>query len=169
LPVVDVSVHHAVIVAIGPDSTGDSADCRADHRAGEDSANAAAGNRGNARAKRGTTERAGGDGMGRRIIALRLTGIILAVVDITIDIAVIVVVGPYRAREPADRCTDGRAFDDADTRRNRADCRAADTAYFRAIGDFALDRHAGAGGKRHAGRQRQGQNGFPHRSFTRLI
>src|SRR4029079_1683256 len=36
LPVIDVSVHHAVIVPVGPDRAGETADRSADHRALED-------------------------------------------------------------------------------------------------------------------------------------
>src|SRR5205823_13573596 len=95
LPVVDISVHHAVIVAIGPDRAGQAADRSADHRTGgnADARKDSAGSRAESRSAEG----AGHDRMGRWIITLRRARIILAVVDIAVDIAVVVVVGPDRA------------------------------------------------------------------------
>ena len=139
LPVVDVSVHHAVIVAVGPDRAGKTADRSADHRALEDAD--ARKDRTGRRAERRAAERArrrtGEDAVGLRIIALRRAGIILAVVHIAVDIAVIVVVGPRRAGETADRRADRGALDHADARNHRADGGAADCADRRVLRDRA--------------------------------
>src|ERR671910_918862 len=53
------------------------------------------------------------------------TSIILAVVDIAVDPAVVVAIGPDRIGEPADRSADSGALDHADARNNGADNRAA--------------------------------------------
>src|SRR5690349_3247997 len=49
----------------------------------------------------------------------RCTLIVLAIVDITVNAAVIVTVGPDRAGETANRSTDHRAFENAEARNDR--------------------------------------------------
>src|SRR5207253_1086055 len=104
LPVVDISVYHAVIIPVGPYRAGKSADRGANHRAGQD---AAAGQRTGRGADRSSAKRpgsrAGEHAVRVRIIASRRAGVILTVVHIAVDIAVIVAVGPGRAGETADR------------------------------------------------------------------
>src|ERR671913_494352 len=58
----------------------------------------------------------------------RGTRIILTVLDITVHAAVIVTVGPDRAGETADRCTDSRAFEHAYARNHRTSGNAAGCA-----------------------------------------
>ena len=137
MPVVDVSVHHAVIIAVGPNRAGETADGRADHRALKD-ANARK-NRADSCADGGSAKRARGgagkDTVGRRVIALRRAGIILTIVDIAVDIAVIVGVGPGGAGETADCCADRGAFDHAYTRNHRTDGGTARGTDRRALGN----------------------------------
>src|SRR5205085_11251200 len=95
LTVIDVSVHPAVVVAIGPHRAGETADRSADDRAFED-ADARNDRTGNG-AESSAAKRASGDAMQSWVVALRRAGIILAVVDIAVDIAVIVVVCPHGA------------------------------------------------------------------------
>src|SRR5207253_11253132 len=114
-----ISVHYAVVVAIGPDRAGETADGSADHRALEDAD--ARKDRTGSSAKRRAAESASHDRMRGRIIALGGTRIILAVLDIAVDIAVVLVVGPYRTGEAADRCADRGALDRADARCDRTD------------------------------------------------
>ena len=64
----------------------------------------------------------------------------MAVVDIPVDIAVVVVVGPDRAGQSADRRADRGAFDRANTRCDRADGRASGAADRRAFGNARITR-----------------------------
>src|SRR3990170_6488980 len=157
LAVVDIAVDPAVVVPIGPDRASDSADRGADHRAFED-AEARDQCTGNA-AESGTAERASGDAAKSRVIALRRTGIILAVLNVAVDISVIVAIRPDRVGKAADRRADRGALDHADARNNPADNRAAGAAVSRAFRD--ITGHPVVGGacaERDRTRQSKGQN-----------
>src|SRR3954467_8306606 len=76
LPVIDVSVYHAVIIAVGPDRAGEPADGRANHRALENATarDDRAGGRAERCATEGTRRRAAENAAGVRIIARRRAG-----------------------------------------------------------------------------------------------
>ena len=115
----DITVDAAIIILVGPYRAGKTADDSTDHRAFE---NADAGDQ---RTGTGTDSTAnqctGGNAAKRRIIALRLTRIILAFADISVSIAVLILVGPNRARQPANGGTYGGALDWSDTSDDCAD------------------------------------------------
>src|SRR4029434_4257784 len=113
IAVVHIAVDPAVIVLVSPDGAGKSADDRTGDRAFKD---ADARNKGaGARAERATDGSTGYDAAYRRIIALRLTGIIIAVVGIAVDMAVVVCIRPDSADKTAARATAHAPLDDADT------------------------------------------------------
>src|SRR3954463_2801304 len=77
LPVVDVAVHPAVVVAVGPDRAGEAADRSADHRALKDAhaRNDRSGRGAKRRAAEGAGRGAGEDAVRGGVIARRRTGI----------------------------------------------------------------------------------------------
>src|SRR3954447_18173736 len=89
LPVVDISVHPAIIVPVCPDRAGKAADRSADHRALQDAhaRDDRTGRCAERRAAESARRRAGEDAVRARIVARGRAGIILTVIGITVDIA----------------------------------------------------------------------------------
>ena len=155
LAILIIAVGTTVAVVVGPDRAGDTADGGADHGAFEQAE--ARDHRTGGRAKRGTANGARRDATKRGIIALRLAGIILAVLVIAVGIAVIVIVGPHRAGETADAGADRGTFDDADAGHDRAERSAAGRA------DRGALRHVTGHAAVHAvGRARAERNAAGH-------
>src|SRR4029453_9549392 len=89
--------------------------------------------------------------------------------DVAVDIAVIVVVRPYCAGKTADRGANRRALDHADARNYRADRSATRSTNRGALGDIAGLRRLRARTQRDHACKREGNKGFTHRSFSRLL
>ena len=136
---------------------GDSADRRADYRAFKNAE--ARDDRTSGRAEGSTAESAGGDTAKSRVIALRRALVILPVLDVAVDIAVVVAIGPNRVADTADRGANRGALDHADARNNRAKDGAAGGAVSRAFS--GVTGHPVVGGacaERDRTRQSNGQN-----------
>jgi hypothetical protein len=138
LPIVDVSVYHAVIVSVGPYRAGKSAYRSADNRSLEDAC--ARKNRTGSSAEHRAAERPGYDCMGRWIISWRRTRIILAIVSVARHISAVVRIRPDCTRKPADRCADCGTFNHSDARSNGSDYSAARRADGGAFSDMRIVR-----------------------------
>ncbi len=90
----------------------------------------------------------------------------MAVLHIAVDVAVVVVVGPDRSGEAADRGADRGALDHADAGHDRADRGTAESADRRVLGDPRIAR---AARQRDRTCRREGQNGFLHRLSPVLL
>src|SRR6188508_2616558 len=93
LAVVDIAIGRSVTIIIGPDCAGEAADRCADNGTGDRAqpADYCTGSGAHCAADQGTCR----DTAKRRIIALGRSTIILAILNIAIGVAVVVVVGPY--------------------------------------------------------------------------
>src|SRR4029078_8760845 len=98
-------VHHAIIVPVGPDCSGETAYGSPDDRTlkDADAGKDGTGSRADSRSARRAGRRTGEDAVRRRIISARRAGIILAVIGVAVDIDVIVGVGPHRTGEDTAR------------------------------------------------------------------
>jgi hypothetical protein len=165
LAVLIIAISATVAVIIGPHCAGDAANCGTDRGPFKDPE--ARDQRAGSRTKGCTAANSGRNTAKRRIITLRLTGIILAILVIAVGIAIIIIISPYSAGETTDASTNRRAFDEADTRDKRASRNARSAAECCTLGNVASRTTVGssASAKRYRPGHHSRQNHFSHHNL----